>query len=422
MKIIKRDGRKVEFDQSKIKDAILKAFKSVDGEISNYAKIKSEKIAEYIQQISEERELTIDDIQNLVEKGLMSTKRKDVAKAYISYRQERDRLRGNLIDKTIKEIVEGENEYWNTENSNKNAKIASTQRDYMAGAISEDLSRRELLPTEVVKAHDEGLIHFHDIDYFAQRIFNCCLINLEDMLQNGTVINKTMIEKPKSFSTACNIATQIIAVVASGQYGGQSISLAHLAPFVQSSREKIRKEVENEYKLFDDENVYQSQAIINMIVERRVREEIKRGVQTMQYQINTLNTSNGQTPFITVFMYLNEVKDEQTKSDLAFIIEEVLNQRYLGVKNEVGVYITPSFPKLIYVLEEDNIKEGTKYWYLTELAAKCTAKRLVPDYISEKIMKQVKGGYCFPVMGCRSALAPWQDENGNTKFYGRLTA
>ena len=422
MKIIKRDGRKVEFDQSKIKDAILKAFKSVDGEISDYAKIKSEKIAEYIQQISEEKELTIDDIQNLVEKGLMSTKRKDVAKAYISYRQERDRLRGNLIDKTIKEIVEGENEYWNTENSNKNARIASTQRDYMAGAISEDLSRRELLPTEVVKAHDEGLIHFHDIDYFAQRIFNCCLINLEDMLQNGTVINKTMIEKPKSFSTACNIATQIIAVVASGQYGGQSISLAHLAPFVQSSREKIRKEVENEYKLFDDENVYQSQTIINMIVERRVREEIKRGVQTMQYQINTLNTSNGQTPFITVFMYLNEVKDEQTKNDLALIIEEVLNQRYLGVKNEVGVYITPSFPKLIYVLEEDNIKEGTKYWYLTELAAKCTAKRLVPDYISEKIMKQVKGGYCFPVMGCRSALAPWQDENGNTKFYGRLTA
>ena len=422
MKIIKRDGRKVEFDQSKIKDAILKAFKSVDGEISDYAKIKSEKIAEYIQQISEERELTIDDIQNLVEKGLMSTKRKDVAKAYISYRQERDRLRGNLIDKTIKEIVEGENEYWNTENSNKNAKIASTQRDYMAGAISEDLSRRELLPTEVVKAHDEGIIHFHDIDYFAQRIFNCCLINLEDMLQNGTVINKTMIEKPKSFSTACNIATQIIAVVASGQYGGQSISLAHLAPFVQSSREKIRKEVENEYKLFDDENVYQNQTIINMIVERRVREEIKRGVQTMQYQINTLNTSNGQTPFITVFMYLNEVEDEQTKSDLALIIEEVLNQRYLGVKNEVGVYITPSFPKLIYVLEEDNIKEGTKYWYLTELAAKCTAKRLVPDYISEKIMKQVKGGYCFPVMGCRSALAPWQDENGNTKFYGRLTA
>ena len=422
MKIIKRDGRKVEFDQSKIKDAILKAFKSVDGEISDYAKIKSEKIAEYIQQISEERELTIDDIQNLVEKGLMSTKRKDVAKAYISYRQERDRLRGNLIDKTIKEIVEGENEYWNTENSNKNAKIASTQRDYMAGAISEDLSRRELLPTEVVKAHDEGIIHFHDIDYFAQRIFNCCLINLEDMLQNGTVINKTMIEKPKSFSTACNIATQIIAVVASGQYGGQSISLAHLAPFVQSSREKIRKEVENEYKLFDDENVHQNQTTINMIVERRVREEIKRGVQTMQYQINTLNTSNGQTPFITVFMYLNEVEDEQTKSDLALIIEEVLNQRYLGVKNEVGVYITPSFPKLIYVLEEDNIKEGTKYWYLTELAAKCTAKRLVPDYISEKIMKQVKGGYCFPVMGCRSALAPWQDENGNTKFYGRLTA
>ena len=422
MKIIKRDGRKVEFDQSKIKDAILKAFKSVDGEISDYAKIKSEKIAEYIQQISEEKELTIDDIQNLVEKGLMSTKRKDVAKAYISYRQERDRLRGNLIDKTIKEIVEGENEYWNTENSNKNAKIASTQRDYMAGAISEDLSRRELLPTEVVKAHDEGIIHFHDIDYFAQRIFNCCLINLEDMLQNGTVINKTMIEKPKSFSTACNIATQIIAVVASGQYGGQSISLAHLAPFVQSSREKIRKEVENEYKLFDNENVHQSQTTINMIVERRVREEIKRGVQTMQYQINTLNTSNGQTPFITVFMYLNEVEDEQTKSDLALIIEEVLNQRYLGVKNEVGVYITPSFPKLIYVLEEDNIKEGTKYWYLTELAAKCTAKRLVPDYISEKIMKQVKGGYCFPVMGCRSALAPWQDENGNTKFYGRLTA
>lgn len=420
MFITKRDGRKMPFDKTKIINAISAAFKEIDGEISEYALIKANNIADYIEEEAESRELSIEEIQDLVEKGLMSTKRKDIAKAYISYREYRNRVRGNSIDKQIKEIIEGANSYWNTENSNKNPKIASTQRDYMAGQISKDLTERELLPTDVVEAHKNGLIHFHDSDYFAQHIFNCCLVNLEDMLQNGTVINATAIEKPHSFSTACNIATQIIAVIASGQYGGQSISLAHLAPFVDISRQKIREEVK--YELLNLCDLPHDEETINKIAEHRLKEEIKRGVQTIQYQINTLNTSNGQTPFVTVFMYLNETKNEQEKNDLALIIEEVLNQRYQGVKNEVGVWITPAFPKLIYVLEEDNITNDSKYYYLTKLAAKCTAKRLVPDYISEKIMKELKDGNCFPVMGCRSALSPWKDENGAFKFYGRLTA
>ena len=414
--ITKRDGRRVPFDKMKIVDAVLAAFKEVDGgELSDYAYAKAGNIADYIAEIADSKELTIEEVQDLVEKGLMSTKRKDVARAYIAYRDLRNRVRGNTIDKQIKEIIEGQNEYWNTENSNKNPQIASTQRDYIAGQVSTDLSRRELLPTDVVAAHDEGIIHFHDMDYFAQHIFNCCLVNLEDMLQNGTVINGTMIEKPHSFSTACTIATQIIAVIASGQYGGQSVSLAHLAPFVDISRQNIKKKLKDELKdlKLDDES-------IDRIVESRLKEEIRSGVQTIQYQINTLNTSNGQTPFVTVFMYLNEAKNEKEKYDLSLIIEEVLKQRHQGTKNEVGVWVTPAFPKLIYVLEEDNIHEDSKYFYLTELAAKCTAKRLVPDYISEKIMKELKEGYCFPVMGCRSALSPWYDANGNAKFYGRF--
>ena len=717
----KRDGRNQVFDKSKIIKAVLSAFDDVDGEITEYAKLKAKNIADYIENIAKDKQLDIEEIQDLVENGLMSTRRKDVAKAYITYRDLRTRIRGNSIDKQIKEIIEGNNEYWNTENSNKNPQIASTQRDYMAGQISTDLTRRELLPTDVIAAHDAGIIHFHDADYFAQHIFNCfrgdtkfisnkgvkpfcafkdgenvlvpthtgewkkaivkkygiqnvnkitlkrggwtekiiyatdnhrwilkdgqsttnlkvgdyllktpsiaqydweeltqeekviwcygfaygdgsfhkepyeysnirlcgnknryennfreagfsvthpnsfngdasiiipgynkntipknldeetykifihgllsadghrtntagsntknefrgiqitgsskindisqllemagyyissevdltdqitnygkrsdttksfriqseqtyrnwrvtsieknveevetwclevednhsfilsggivtgncCLVNLEDMLQNGTVINGTMIEKPHSFSTACNIATQIIAVVASGQYGGQSISLAHLAPFVDISRQKIREEVA--YELSNLTDLTNNEDIINKIAEERLKKEIERGVQTIQYQINTLNTSNGQTPFVTVFMYLNEAKSEQEKQDLALIIEEVLKQRYQGTKNEVGVWITPAFPKLIYVLEEDNIHEDSKFYYLTKLAAKCSAKRLVPDYISEKIMKELKEGNCFPVMGCRSALSPWKDENGEYKFYGRLT-
>lgn len=410
MLVRKRDGRIIEFNKEKISLAILKAME----EVHHVNERTALRIANEISKLDYEV-IDIEEIQDIVEQKLMASSLKDVAKAYILYRDERTRLRGNTIDKQIKEIVEGTNEYWNTENSNKNPKIASTQRDYMAGQVSEDISRRELLPRDVVEAHDNGLIHFHDIDYFAQHIFNCCLVNLEDMLQNGTVINGTMIEKPHSFSTACNIATQIIAVIASGQYGGQSVSLAHLAPFVDISRQKIKKEVSEELKTLNVDD-----KLIAEITEKRLKDEIKRGVQTIQYQINTLNTSNGQTPFVTVFMYLNEAKNNQEKEDLALIIEEVLNQRIKGIKNEVGVWITPAFPKLIYVLEEDNIHEDGKYYYLTELAAKCSAKRLVPDYISEKIMKELKEGNCFPVMGCRSALGPWKDENGEYKFYGRF--
>lgn len=405
-KVIKRDGRTVAFDQQKIITAVLNAFKDADkGEISQYAITKAKNIADYIATESEKRSapLTVEEIQNFVEHGLMSTARKDVARNYISYRDDRTRLRENTIDKAITEIIEGTSAYWNDENSNKNAKIASTQRDYMAGQVSTDISRRQLLPIDVVKAHDEGLIHFHDIDYFAQHIFNCCLVNLEDMLQNGTVINQTLIEKPHSFSTACNIATQAIAVVASGQYGGQSISLAHLAPFVDISRQQIREAVIDEFYSYFEREPEEHE--IHDIIEKRLRKEVNRGVQTIQYQINTLNTSNGQTPFVTVYMYLNEAKNQREKDDLAMIIEEVLKQRIQGVKNEVGVYVTPAFPKLIYVLEEDNIHEGDKYWDLTWLAAKCSAKRLVPDYISEKKMLELKGDV-YPCMGCRSFLTP----------------
>ena len=341
-----------------------------------------------------------------------------VAKRYIKYRYNRTLVRrANTTDNQILSLIECNNEEVKQENSNKNPTVNSVQRDYMAGEVSKDISKRLLLPKEIVKAHEEGIIHFHDMDYYAQHMHNCDLVNLEDMLQNGTVISGTLIEKPHSFSTACNIATQIIAQVASSQYGGQSISLAHLAPFVQVSRNKIRKdvlrEVEELHGKLDEE-------VISNIVERRLREEIKRGVQIIQYQVVTLMTTNGQAPFVTVFMYLNEAKNATERRDLAMIIEETLRQRYEGVKNEAGVWITPAFPKLIYVLEEDNIEKGSEYYYLTELAAKCTAKRLVPDYISEKKMKELKEGNCFPVMGCRSCLSPWKDENGNYKFYGRF--
>ena len=359
----------------------------------------------------------IETIQDAVEEVLMSY-RFDVAKAYITYRYRRELARrSHTTDDEILSIIDYTNEEVKEENSNKNPRIIPTQRDYIAGAVSKDLTQRVFLPKEIVDAHNEGLIHFHDADYFIQKCFNCDLVNLEDMLQNGTVISGTMIEKPHSFATACTIATQIIAQVASSQYGGQSISVAHLAPFVQVSREKIRESVIEEANMLGgslDDN------IINQVVEKRLRKEIASGVQTIQYQVVTLLTTNGQAPFITIFMYLGEVQDKQTKHDLALIIEEMIKQRYHGVKNEKGVWITPAFPKLIYVLEEDNIHEDSPYYYLTELAAKCSAKRLVPDYISEKKMKELKEGNCFPVMGCRSALSPWKDENGNYKFYGRF--
>ena len=354
----------------------------------------------------------------MVENQIMGQDAFEVAKRYIRYRYTRSLARrANTTDNQILSLIECNNEEAKQENANKNPTVNSVQRDYMAGEVSKDITRRILLPQEIVEAHEQGIIHFHDSDYFAQHMHNCDLVNLEDMLQNGTVITGTLIEKPHSFSTACNIATQIVAQVASNQYGGQSISLAHLAPFVQVSREKIRGEVLTELQ---ELGTTASEEKIARIVERRLRAEVERGVQTIQYQVVTLMTTNGQAPFITVFMYLNEAKNEQEKRDLAMIIEEVLLQRYEGVKNEKGVWVTPAFPKLIYVLQEDNIAPGTEYYYLTELAAKCTAKRMVPDYISEKKMKELKEGNCFPVMGCRSALSPWKDENGNYKFYGRF--
>lgn len=425
MIVTKRDGRKVEFDKNKIKLAILKAFLEVDGEETSYAKDKARDIANYIESL--ERDLDVEEIQEIIINKLMASSRKDVATRYVEYRYRRKLVReSNTTDKTILELISGNSDYWNNENSNKNAKLVTTQRDYMAGIVSEDISKRFLLPPEVVQAHEEGIIHFHDIDYFGQKsLHNCDLIDLEDMLQNGTVISDVLIERPHSFSTACNIATQIIAQVASSQYGGQSISLTHLAPFVDISRKKIKEDVNYELNLahgtFD--NDYGD--IRDAIVEKRVLEEIKRGVQTIQYQVVTLMTTNGQAPFLSVFMYLNEAKDEQTKSDLALIIEEVLKQRIQGVKNENGVWITPAFPKLLYVLEEDNIAEGSKYFYLTKLAAECSAKRLVPDYISEKKMLEYKidkngDGNCYPCMGCRSFLTPYVDENGKPKYYGRF--
>lgn len=419
MKIIKRNSSEAEFDINKIIAAITKADEAND----NGRELSDEQIrniAITIKNTGEciSRPLSVEEIQELVEVEIMKCGAYETAKRYIRYRYTRNLARvANTTDNQILTLIECNNEEAKQENSNKNPTVNSVQRDYMAGEVSKDITMRILLPEDIVKAHEEGIIHFHDTDYYAQHMHNCDLVNLDDMLQNGTVISGTMIEKPHSFSTACNIATQIIAQVASNQYGGQSISLTHLAPFVEVSRQRIRKQVLEEYSYLGIE-VTQEQ--IHQVVEKRLREEINRGVQTIQYQVVTLLTTNGQAPFVTVFMYLNEAKNEQEKHDLALIIEEVLMQRYQGVKNEKGVYVTPAFPKLIYVLEEDNITPDSKYWYLTELAAKCTAKRLVPDYISEKVMKELKEGNCFPVMGCRSALTPWKNEKGEYQFYGRF--
>ena len=419
MKIIKRNGSEAAFDISKIIVAITKANNADE----QHKELTSEQIRDIAASVEASclkmgRAPSVEEIQDMVENQIMQKGAFEVAKRYIKYRYTRSLARrANTTDNQILSLIECNNEEAKQENANKNPTVNSVQRDYMAGEVSKDITRRVLLPQDIVEAHEQGIIHFHDTDYFAQHMHNCDLVNLEDMLQNGTVITGTLIEKPHSFSTACNIATQIVAQVASNQYGGQSISLAHLAPFVQVSREKIRREVVQEANELGGDL---SEDKIMNIVERRLREEVKRGVQTIQYQVVTLMTTNGQAPFITVFMYLNEAKNEQEKKDLAMIIEEVLLQRYEGVKNEKGVWVTPAFPKLIYVLQEDNIQPGSPYYYLTELAAKCTAKRLVPDYISEKKMKELKEGNCFPVMGCRSALSPWKDENGNYKFYGRF--
>lgn len=419
MKIIKRNGTEVIFDITKIIAAITKA-NNADDSSRELSREQIVRIAAAVEKKcdSMNRAPSVEEIQDMVEQKIMEQGAFEVAKRYIKYRYNRTLVRrANTTDNQILSLIECNNEEVKQENSNKNPTVNSVQRDYMAGEVSKDISKRLLLPREIVKAHEEGLIHFHDMDYYAQHMHNCDLVNLEDMLQNGTVISGTLIEKPHSFSTACNIATQIIAQVASSQYGGQSISLAHLAPFVQVSRNKIRKDVLREAEELKGEI---SEDVVSNIVERRLREEIKRGVQIIQYQVVTLMTTNGQAPFVTVFMYLNEAKNDDERRDLAMIIEETLRQRYEGVKNEAGVWITPAFPKLIYVLEEDNIDKGSEYYYLTELAAKCTAKRLVPDYISEKKMKELKEGNCFPVMGCRSCLSPWKDKDGNYKFYGRF--
>ena len=424
MKIIKRNGAEVTFDIKKIETAITKANNAVnEGERMTPLQIK--RIAESVQIACEEmgRSPSVEEIQDQGEKSIMAHGAFEVAKAYITYRYTRSLLRqSNTTDDRILSLIECNNEEVKQENANKNPTINAVQRDYMAGEVSKDITARILLPKEIVDAHEAGIIHFHDSDYYAQHMHNCDLVNLEDMLQNGTVISGTLIEKPHSFSTACNIATQIIAQVASNQYGGQSISLTHLAPFVQVSREKIRKSVEAEAAAFGG---VATEEVISRVVEERLHEEISRGVQTIQYQVVTLMTTNGQAPFITVFMYLNEARNEQEKKDLALIIEEMLRQRYEGVKNEKGVWITPAFPKLIYVLEEDNITEDSPYWYLTRLAAQCTAKRMVPDYISEKKMLELKidsngEGHCYTCMGCRSFLTPYVDENGKPKYYGRF--
>ena len=424
MKIIKRNGSEVKFDIKKIVSAIERANDTVE----TSDKISEEEIYEIAGAICKKiknvkRALNVEEIQDLVENELMDRKFFNLARKYVTYRYQRALVRkANTTDAQILSLIECNNEEVKQENSNKNPTVNSVQRDYMAGEVSKDVTKRFLLPPDIVKAHEEGIIHFHDADYFAQHMHNCDLINLEDMLQNGTVISGTMIEKPHSFATACNIATQIIAQVASSQYGGQSISLSHLAPFVQVSREKITRTVTRE---FEENGIAVTEEQIAHVVESRVKEEIKRGVQTIQYQVVTLMTTNGQAPFVTVFMYLNEVPAGRTRDDLAMIIEEVLKQRIEGVKNEKGVWITPAFPKLIYVLEEDNIKEGAPYWYLTELSARCTAKRMVPDYISEKMMLKLKidkngEGHCYTCMGCRSFLTPYVDENGKPKYYGRF--
>ncbi len=419
MRIIKRSGTEVEFDITKIVAAVEKANK----EVAETDRLTAEQIKEIAKKVtltcsSMNRTFSVEEIQDLVENEIMETQSFEVARKYITYRYKRALVRkANSTDEQILSLIECNNEEVKQENSNKNPVVNSVQRDYMAGEVSKDITKRFLLPDKVVKAHEAGIIHFHDSDYFAQHMHNCCLVNLEDMLNNGTVISETMIDRPKSFSTACNIATQSIAQIASSQYGGQSITLSHLAPFVDVSRKKyltmVREEYEEAGLEIDDEQIAK-------IAELRVREEIKRGVQMIQYQVITLMTTNGQAPFVTVFMYLNEVPEGRTRDDLALVIEEMLTQRILGVKNEKGVYITPAFPKLIYVLEEDNIKEGSKYWELTKLAAKCTAKRMVPDYISEKVMKNLKQNFCYPCMGCRSFLTVYHDENKQPKFYGRF--
>ena len=440
MKIIKRSGEEKEFDISKIENAIRKASQAVDYKCAlSEGRIKL--IAEEVAGVCEARDraMTVEEIQDVVETKIMEMGAHEVAKKYITYRYKQNLLRqANTTDQQIMSLIECNNEDVKQENSNKNPTINSVQRDYMAGEVSKDVAARLLLPADIVQAHNEGIIHFHDMDYYAQHMHNCDLVNLEDMLQNGTVISGTMIEKPKSFSTACNIATQIIAQVASNQYGGQSISLTHLAPFVEISRQAIRKELEEECA---ETGVTLDEAAFAKIVEKRVKKEIQKGVQTIQYQVVTLMTTNGQAPFVTVFMYLGEARGEAERKDLALIIEEVLNERIRGVKNEQGVYVTPAFPKLIYVLEEQNISEGSPYWYLTELSAKCTAKRMVPDYISEKKMREYKlskgeeigNGDCYTCMGCRSFLTPDRSgdgygnvaralnyEPGKPKYYGRF--
>ncbi len=419
MKIIKRSGTEEDFDISKIETAVLKANQSVI-ESERLSTEQVQTICEHIEEIGGNmgRALNVEEIQDLVENEIMQQQVFSVARNYITYRYKRALVRkANSTDKQIMTLLECDNEEVKQENSNKNPTVNSVQRDYMAGEVSKDITRRFLLPPDIVEAHENGIIHFHDSDYFAQHMHNCCLVNLQDMLQNGTVISGTMIEKPHSFSTACNIATQIIAQIASSQYGGQSISLSHLAPFVDVSRHRFRKEVKKE---FESAGIALNEEQLENIAESRVLEEINRGVQMIQYQVITLMTTNGQAPFVTVFMYLDEVPEGRTRDDLALVIEEVLRQRIHGVKNETGVYITPAFPKLIYVLEEDNIREDSKYWYLTKLAAECTAKRMVPDYISEKVMSELKDGNCYPCMGCRSFLNLYKDENGKYKFYGRF--
>ncbi len=417
MKIIKRSGVEVNFDLKKIIAAIKKANSSVKEE-DRLTEEEIDEIASVVADHCEEmrRAPSVEEIQDMVENQLMKYRAYTISRNYITYRYKRALVRkSNSTDEQILSLLECNNEEVKQENSNKNPTVNSVQRDYMAGEVSKDITKRFLLSPDIVEAHEQGVIHFHDADYFAQHMHNCCLVNLEDMLQNGTVISETMIDRPKSFSTACNVATQSIAQIASCQYGGQSISLSHLAPFVNVSREKFRKKVRTE---MEEMGVNATEEQINAIAERRVKDEIRQGVQIIQYQVITLMTTNGQAPFITVFMYIDEVPEGRLRDDLAMIIEEMLNQRIRGVKNEKGVYITPAFPKLIYVLEEDNIHEGDKYWYLTRLAAKCTAKRMVPDYISEKIM--LKDGNCYTCMGCRSFLTVYHDENDQPKFYGRF--
>ena len=424
MKVIKRNGSEVDFDITKIIAAITKANDVVE-ESERMTPMQIRRIAESVDLACQKmnRSPSVEEIQDLVEKQIMAHGAFEVAKRYITYRYTRSLVRrSNTTDEKILSLIECCNEEAKQENSNKNPVVNSTQRDYMAGEVSRDITNRILLPPDIVEAHNEGIIHFHDSDYFAQHMHNCDLVNLEDMLQNGTVITGTLIERPHSFSTACNIATQIIAQVASNQYGGQSISLTHLAPFVKVSREKIRRQLQEEMQEVKADITEEQ---LSNMVEKRLRDEIRRGVQTIQYQVVTLLTTNGQAPFVTVFMYLNEAKNEQEKHDLALIIEEVLQQRYEGVKNESGVWVTPAFPKLIYVLEEDNIYENSEYYYLTRMAAKCTAKRMVPDYISEKKMLELKvdkngEGHCYTCMGCRSFLTPYVDENGKPKYYGRF--